>query len=192
MIVELYKDYENKIKLFRLKDGSRKISVIEYGNTVSVDCDMSNHSLISYRCRLFEIKKLIDKYGKDEKLFSMYWLSGPYDCVTDEINKEKFIKYLSENVITNFDVKGRISNIFQNEIYFKDACCEALRLFEIENDIRLYLSDEDKDKKEKEIVSSINQMRIYDDSYLKSLDILEWLVTNVPEEQINIFANIEE
>jgi len=192
MTVELYRNYENKIRLFQLKDKERKISVVEYGNTVSVDCDVTNHALVSYRCNLIEIKKLMTEHGNDKRLFSMYWLSGPYECETDEIDKEEFIKYLLENVITEFDVRTRIDTHFPNEIYFKDACCEALKLFDVENKVTLHLSDKDKNKKEKDIVSDINHMRIYDDVYLKSLDILEWLVTNVPEEQINIFANIEE
>ena len=87
---------EEITKINLVKNDKIKATIIDDGNIVTVNGDVGNPWIVSFRVNLNRMKELVTKYGTNADYFSMYWIGGTYYYLSDEIDADKFNDYLKE------------------------------------------------------------------------------------------------
>lgn len=143
---------EEITKINLVKNDKVVATIIDDGNIVTVNGDVGNPWIVSFRANLNRMKELITKYGTNADYFSMYWISGTYYYLSDEIDADKFNEYLD-----GFNCKDH-----KNEWNVREAIEKVLKLCD------------EKDKKN--AVQKVSSFRLYDECYVRALEIIESVV----------------
>lgn len=160
-----YKNYEDRIVKIIIDEKYndnyvRTMTVTENDNITIVNGDVDNPWFVIFNGKLKDIKLFMEKHT-DADFWSMHFLGGTYPFKEEDLDKNVFNEVLNEDTGDDYGIT--------EDIYWKDAVKLFIAMYERKNI----------DYDEKEIVDKIYLLRDWDKGFLKSIDILKWVVDNV-------------
>jgi len=141
---------EKITKINLIKNKKVFATITDDGKITTINCDVDNPYVVSYKCTMDELKKHFEKYGNNPDFFSMHWIGGTYHFLSEELDEDKFNDYIKE-----FDI---------------DTSYPYIEMSDAINIVQPYCTEENKMW---EAVKKLSSFRKYDEGYLKSLEILE-------------------
>ena len=160
-----YKNYEDKVVKITIDEKYndnyvRTMTVTENDGITIVNGDVDNPWFVIFNGKLKDIKLFMEKHT-DANFWSMHYLGGTYPFKEEYIESFIVSDIISDNTGVDYDIT--------EDVFWKDA-------------VRYWIDVcEDKNIKydEKEIVDTVQELRSWDDGFIKSIDILKWVVDNV-------------